>query len=271
MGITHTICYNKLVRRIYKGLPLPWHVKQRLKEIYLRRPGAWKANNKHLFRLAGNREALVQIVAGARQFDPAQPWVLVIDSGIPLPHENSRHVRMSALFGLLREMSFRATFISDSDTCPPLDQQLLEQQGVTVIKGFHAARHHLAEAGGKYHFVLMLRPEVAFKYLPHVRAHALYSKVIYDTTGLRWVEPDREIQVSANHDNYCNHGLSDVISPDGHVELFNVACVDLILTATEEEKSHLLSTEPNIKVAVLPHVFDVFPPRIHFAQPRTDV
>ena len=42
MGITHTIWYNKLVRRIYKGLPLPWHVKQRLKEIYLRLPAPGK-------------------------------------------------------------------------------------------------------------------------------------------------------------------------------------------------------------------------------------
>ena len=271
MGITHTVWYNKLVRRIYKGLPLPWHVKQRLKEIYLRRPGAWKANNKDLFRLVGSREALVQIVAGARQFDPTQPWVLVIDSGIPLPDENSSHVRMSALFRLLREMSFRATFVSDSGACPHLDPQLLEQQGVTVVNGFGEARHHLAEAGGKYHFVLMLRPEVAFKYLPHVRAYALHSKVIYDTTGLRWVESDGEIQVSANHDNCRNHDVSDVVSSDRRIEVFNAACADLVLTATDEEKNHLLSEESNIEIAVLPPVHEIFPPRIPFAQPRADV
>ncbi len=109
---------------------------------------------------------------------------------------------MSTLFRLLREMSFRAAFVSDLVACPHLEQQLLEEQGITVITGFDAARHHLAEAGGKYHFVLLLQPEVAFKYLPHVRAHALYSKVIYDATGLRWVEPDSKMQVTANHDNY---------------------------------------------------------------------
>jgi hypothetical protein len=271
MGITRSIWYNKLVRRIYNGLPLPWHVKQRLKEIYLRRPGAWKANNKDLFRLTGNREALVQIVAGAREFNPAQPWVLIIDSEVPLTEENSSHVRMSALFRLLREMSFRATFVSDSGTCPHLDQQLLEQENVTVVNGFDAARHHLAEAGGKYHFVLMLRPEVAFKYLPHVRAHALYSKVIYDTTGLRWVVPDREIQTPANHDNYRNHDLSGDASPDRLIEVFNAACADLIVTGTDEEKNHLLGVEPNIEVAVLPPVHEIFPPRIPFAQPRADV
>jgi len=265
MGITHTIWYNKLVRRIYKGLPLPWHVKQRLKEIYLRRPGAWKAN-KELFPLVGNREALVQVATSARQFDPAQPWVLVIDSGIPLPDENSSHAPMSTLFRLLREMSFRAAFVSDSDACPRLEQQLLEEQGMTVITGFDAARHHLAEAGGKYHFVLLLQPEVAFKYLPYVRAHALYSKVIYDATGLRWVEPDRKIQVPANPDNYGNYDLSDLVSPSRHFVLFNAACADLVLAATVEEKNDLLSSEPNIEVAVLPHVHEIFSPRIPFAQ-----
>lgn len=265
MGITHTLWYNRLVRRIYNGLPLPWHVKQRLKQIYLRRPDAWKANNKELFRPVGNREALVQVATGAKQFDPAQPWVLVIDSGIPLPDENSGKARISALLRLLQEISFRATFVSDSGAFPHLGQQLLKQEeGISVIHGFDATRQHLAEAGGKYHYVLMLWAEGAFKYLPYVRAYALHSKVIYDMTGLRWVEPGREIQVSANQDP------KHVFSPDRRVELFNVACADLVLTATNEEKNQLLSAAPNIEVAVLPNILEIFPPRISFARQSVD-
>jgi len=118
--------------------------------------------------------------------------------------------------------------------------------------------------------VLLLQPEVAFKYLPYVRAHALYSKVIYDATGLRWVEPDRKIQVPANPDNYGNYDLSDLVSPSRHFVLFNAACADLVLAATAEEKNDLLSLEPNIEVAVLPHVHEVFSPRIPFAQQPAD-
>ena len=73
--------------------------------------------------------------------------------------------------------------------------------------------------------MLLLQPEEAFKYLPHVRAHALYSKVIYDATGLRWVEPDSKMQVTANQDNY---DLSGVVSPSRRIELFNAACADLV-------------------------------------------
>jgi hypothetical protein len=255
MGITHTIWYNKLVRRIYKGLPLSWHVKQRLKEIYLGRSGAWKVGNKDLFRQGGNREALDQTAAGAEQFDPDQPWVLVIDSGTPTPDENSGHTRTPALLRLLQEMSFHATFVSDSDAYLPHGQQMLEQQGITVVYGFDAARRHLAEVGGKYHFVLMFRPEVAFKYLPYVRAYALYSEVIYDTTGLRWVRSDSEAPVP---DHSGNYGLADILSQQ-RIERFNATCADLVLAATNEEKDRLLHEEPDVEVAVLPHIHEIFP------------
>jgi hypothetical protein len=254
MGITHTNWYNKLVRRIYKSLPLSWNVKQRLKEIYLRRPGAWEAGNKDRFRQGGNGEALDQTAASARQFDPAQPWVLVIDSGTPTPDENSGHARMAALLRLLQKMSFHAAFVWDSDAYLPQGQQVLEQQGIAVVYGFDAARRHLAEVGGKYHFVLMFRPEVAFKYLPYIRAYALYSEVIYDTTGLRWVRSEREAPVP---DDSGNYGLTDILSQQ-RIERFNATCADLVLAATDEEKDRLLHEEPDIEVAVLPHIHEIF-------------
>ena len=75
------------------------------------------------------------------------------------------------------------------------------------------------------------------------------------------------MQITANQDNY---DLSGVVSPSRRIELFNAACADPVLAPTAEEKNDLLSLEPNIEVAVLPHVHEVFSPRIPFAQQPAD-
>jgi hypothetical protein len=41
------------------------------------------------------------------------------------------------------------------------------------------------------------RPEVAFRYLPAVRAYALNSTVIYDTVDLHWVRMRRAGEILA--------------------------------------------------------------------------
>jgi hypothetical protein len=264
-GFTQTIWYNKLLRRIYRGLPLPWHVKHRLKEIYLRRPGAWKLSHQGFFRPGGNRETLERITSSAAQFDPSRPWVLLVGSGSPATDQNSDPARMSTLLRLLREMSISTAFISDSDTCSPQYRQLLEQHDIVLVCGWDAARRHLVDAGGRYHFVLLSQPEVAFKYLPYVRSYALYSKVIYDTAGLRWVRSEQEMEVSGNH------ARTDIIPHYRRIELFNAACADFVLAATDEEKERLLVEDPNIKIAVFPYIHEIFSPTTGFGGTATDV
>ncbi len=83
---------------------------------------------------------------------------------------------MSAILRLLQEMGFSITFASDSEDYLPNQQNVLKERGIFVLQGRHATQHHLATEGGKYHFVLLSRPETAFHYLPYVRAYALYSK-----------------------------------------------------------------------------------------------
>lgn len=261
-AFTRSIWFNKLSRQIYKSLPLPWHVKQRLKEIYLRRPDAWKTRHKDAFRLTMNREALPRVAASARQFDPADPWVLVVDL-LPIDSDQgSGSMRMFAILRLLGEMGFPVTFVSQSKNYLPRYQEALEKVGVDVLHGFDTARSHLEQTGGKYHFVLLSGPEVTFRYLPYVRAYALYSKVIYDTIDLHSIRFEREIQISGD----C--ALPDVITQFRRIELYNTACADLVLTTTDEEKTRLLIEQPDAKVTVLPNIHEVLAPKTPFEQRR---
>ena len=60
--------FNNLLRRIYRTLPLPWHVKQQLKRTYLRLLGANKIENKQSFQLAQSSDTLPVLLALANQF-----------------------------------------------------------------------------------------------------------------------------------------------------------------------------------------------------------
>lgn len=259
---TRSLWFNKLLRQTYKSLPLPWHIKKRLKEIYLSRPGAWKVNHKDVFQLDKNRDALPLVAASAKQFDPTDPWVLVIDLRIPTPDRDSGSVRMYAILRLLVEMGFRITFVSDSEEQLPDYREALEKQGIDILYGSGAAHSHLATVGGRYHFVLLSRPEIAFQYLPYVRAYALYSKLIYDTVDLHWVRFEREMLISGDR------ALVDVIASFRRIELFNCACADLVLAITDDEKDHLLAEQPDAKVTVLPNIHEIFFPKAPFAQRR---
>ena len=236
-GFFNSIRSRNLLRRAYRKLPLPLSVKQQLKRIYIQRSSLWKVRNREVFQTDQHQEALLLITASAKQYNPENRWVLVVDFRIPTPDRDSGSVRMSAILLLLKRMEYRITFISDSEEQLPDYQMMLERQDITVLLGYHAARQHLAVEGGKYHFALLSRPEVAFQYLPYIRACALYAFVIYDTVDLHWVRFEREMEVSGNQT------LLDATAHFRRVELFNTACADLTLAITDEEKDRLLLGE----------------------------
>jgi glycosyltransferase involved in cell wall biosynthesis/2-polyprenyl-3-methyl-5-hydroxy-6-metoxy-1,4-benzoquinol methylase len=251
---------NNLLRQVYRILPLPQPVKQQLKQIYLQSSRTWRVRHKEAFQMDPSKEALPLVVASAKQFDPEDRHVLIIDWRIPTPDRDSGSVRMLAILLLLKRMKYRITFISDSEEQLPAYQATLEKENITVLLGFHAARQHLVAEGGKYHFALLSRPEVAFQYLPYVRAYALYSYVIYDTVDLHWVRFEREMQI------FNNQALLEASTYFRRVELFNTACADLTLAITDEEKNRLLIEQPDAKIAVLPNIHEIFPPKTPFAQ-----
>lgn len=87
------------------------------------------------------------MAASAKQFDPTDPWVLVIDLRIPTPDQDSGSVRMYAILRLLVEMGFRITFVSDSEEHLPHYREALEKQGIGILYGSGAAHKHLAAVG----------------------------------------------------------------------------------------------------------------------------
>lgn len=237
-SLIHSIWLNKLLRHAYKGLPLPWYFKNRLKDIYLGRPGAWKISTKNVSRFDRNPDALLSVVASAYQYDQAQRWILVAGSSVLSTEKDSDAHPMLAVLHLLREMGFHITFVPNSIEL--LRKEVFEKIGIYLLQGLDAIPPHLRAEGGKYHHVLLYGPVTAFRHLPYVRAYAPYSRVIYwmanPQTAVRPADP------SFPDDNTELHRF----------ELFNTTCVDLVLVADDKEKNNLFAMQPETKIALVP-------------------
>lgn len=216
--------------------------------------------HEKVLQLAHARQAMPLRAVSAKQFDPSDPWVLVVELRLPTPDQDSGSVRMSAILRLLRETGFRITFISDSEERLPRYREALEEQGIDIIHGFYAARSHLEAAGGKYHFVLLCRPEVAFQYLPHARACARYASIIYDTVDLHWVRLEREMGITGDRT------LPEVIARYRRMELFSIAGADRVLAITDEERKRVLVEQSGADITVLPNIHEPHPPSTPFEQ-----
>jgi glycosyltransferase involved in cell wall biosynthesis len=176
------------------------------------------------------------------------PRFLVITDAIPTPDLDAGSFRLVQILMLLIDMGYRVTFVSHSLE-PRADYAgQLRQLGIPVLYGPEAAIAHLESEGSAYAHVMLSRPEVAFRYLFPVRAHAIYAQVSYDTVDLHWVRMERAAEVpGARH-------LFDQAQHFKRIELFSAAASDLVLAVTVAEKETLLEQDPALTVDVLPTV-----------------
>jgi len=153
--------------------------------------------------------------------------------------DNDAHP-MLAILHLLQEMGFHITFVSDSGGS--LREEALEIQGIHLLHGLDAVPLHLRAEGGKYHHMLLYGSVTAFRHLPYVRAYAPYSRVIYWMAG-----PQTTVHPA-------DPSFPDDSTELHRFELFNTACADLVLAASDEETNNLLAVQPETKVFVLPNL-----------------
>ncbi len=183
-----------------------------------------------------------------------QQRLLVVDQQIPAPDQDAGSVRMYAILKLLREMDYAATFVSNSELRMFEYERELRRLGIRVVYGYSTAVEHLTRYGHQYEFVVLSRPEVAFRFLPAVRAYALNSTVIYDTVDLHWVRLQRAAELS---DDPVMRYQADRFK---RIERLNAICADLVFAVTQEDKDSLLAVAPDVRVEIIPTIHTPMPP-----------
>ena len=173
--------------------------------------------------------------------------ILVMDSGVPTHDQDSGSLRMYSMIKILAGL-YRVTFIPGDGIVRDPYAGDLKKLGVEIPAA--DAGRHLEEMGARYSLAIISRPEVAFRFLPRIRACAINSKVVYDTVDVHWLRHQRAAEL------YQSRELAEKARSYRRIENINALCSDLTLTVTENDKVCLLEDNPRLNIEVIPNIHD---------------
>ena len=177
--------------------------------------------------------------------------ILVVDWRIPTYDQDSGSLRMYSILKILMGLRYRVTFLGDDLVGREPYLSELKAMGIEVLYGNINVETYLRKTGSAFSYVILSRPDQAFKYIPLIRAYAVNATVIYDTVDLQWLRFERGATVT--HDTE----LLEQARYYRKIESVSAACSDVVLTVTEDEKRAILDEDPKAVVKVLPNIHEV--------------
>ena len=184
--------------------------------------------------------------------------VLVIDRWLPAYDKDSGALRMFSFLEILCELGYLVTFLPDDRMDPEPYAGDLRRMGVEVLHGNMDFENYMKKNGCVFSYVIMSRPEQAYKYMALMRAYAIYASVIYDTVDLHWVRFERTAAVTGDKSYLKMAGDYKAM------ELFNAMSADITFTVTGEEREILEKEIPDVRVEVVPNIHRVTPGNVPF-------
>ena len=177
--------------------------------------------------------------------------ILIIDRWVPTYDKDSGSLRMFSLIDIFIDLGYKVTFLPDDLKKREPYVSEMQSKGIEVIYGNINVSTYLEDNGKRFNYVILSRPEQAYKYISIVRACSPNSVVIYDTVDLHWLRFERASRVSNSKE------FKERAKYYKSVELFNSSCSDVIFTVTHEEKELLLGENPELKIEVVPNIHEV--------------
>jgi glycosyltransferase involved in cell wall biosynthesis len=180
---------------------------------------------------------------------------LIVSDAVPTPDRDSGSFRMFQMLILLRDMGHEVTLVADRSDADAQHVRAVEALGISIVYGTAAATAHLESEGAGYSWVLLSRPEIAFRYLFRVREHAVHARVAYDTVDLHWVRSTRGAEISGDET------LRVRAASYRRLESFNVQSADVVIAISDTDRLMILDEFPSARVEVIPNIHPVVPSR----------
>jgi GT2 family glycosyltransferase len=176
--------------------------------------------------------------------------VLVIDSYIPLPDQDSGSRRMDAIMTVLQGLGDKVTFYPDIQQYPEPYASALRARGIEVITTAHAKslRAHLEANGASYDAVVVSRADVATAHLPDVLRFCPQARVAFDTVDLHYVREERTAELENDAAKRAGAAVRKT------QELGLARQVDVTWVVSENERRTLLAENPFLNVDVVSNV-----------------
>ena len=195
-----------------------------------------------------------------------QHHALIVDHRTPAPDQDSGSVRMVNLMTLLQKLGYRVTFLPDNRAYVDRYTEALQQRGIEVL--YHplgaAPNELLASIGQNLDLVILSRHYVACNYVELVRRHCHNAKVLFDTVDLHYLREQRLAELEGDEK------MTRIAGRTRSNELAVARACDITLVVSPYEQSFLQQEAPDIKVAVLSNIHEVFGCRKPFAE-RNDI
>jgi len=191
--------------------------------------------------------------------------ILVVDRFLPTHDRDAGSLRAFSIINILTKLGYRVTFLPDDLTNREPYASDLIRMGAAVLNGPLDVKEYLEDKGPEFSYVILSRPEQAYKYISLMRAYAINSKIIYDTVDLHWVRLER---------GYKTTGQDELLAQANSfktIELLCASCSDMVLTVTSEEKEILLRENPGLKVEIIPTIHNITSKAIRPFRQRKDL
>jgi len=180
------------------------------------------------------------------------PWILVVDSGMPAPDQDSGSKRLVGLLRLLLDSGHRVAFISDdgSHTGPRADA--LRAMGVHVppASGSLGLAEWVRRQGATLQAAILCRHYIAGHWIGLVRSAAPHARIVFDTVDLHFLREQREARVRDSG------ALLRLASGTQRRELSLIARADITWVVSHVEQALLRELVPHADVKVLSNIID---------------
>ena len=187
-------------------------------------------------------------------FLPSPVWntraVLVIDQSIPTYDQDSGSLRMYSILKILRGLDYTVTFLADDLVIREPYLSALKSVGIGVVCGDVDVETYLRKEGGRFSYVILSRPDEALIYSPlyaPMRSTARSSTTPWTFIG------------SGSRGAAVTHDAEQLDRARHYrkVEMVNIACSDVVLAITDDEKRAILAEAPDAVVKILPNIHEV--------------
>ena len=198
------------------------------------------------------------------RFQNQAPRVLILDACTPTPDQDSGSLRMLNLMQILLELGHEVSFMPENMAHFENYTTALQRLGVKCIYApkYHSPLEYLKANGGYYQTVILSRYYVAEPIMPSIRNYCPQATIWFDTVDLHYVRETRMAELAGDQQ------ATKAAAVTRTKELAVARGCDLTLVVSPYEQEVLAAEDPNLPVAVLSNIHEVYGTKNGFDQRR---
>lgn len=190
--------------------------------------------------------------------------VLVVDTRILCPDQDSGSLRMLNLLRTFRQIGFKVTFWPDNGLRPSPYTEQMQELGIECLYAPFVGKMEdlLRQRRGEFDLIVLSRMEIGAKMLAPCRAAAPSTPIIFDTVDLHFLRAEREAELAGSEEK--RRAARELRNSE--VEIAS-GC-DAVIVVSPIEQQMLAMELPESRIAIVSNIHEVCPSTTPFTHRR---